>query len=341
MMKRLRPSLWIAFIMLAWSASMIGQGFVHSYSGLLATRVFLGLSEGGLFPGVNYYLTQFYRRDECGKRMALFFSAATLAGAFGGILARGIAEMRGVGGLAAWSWIFVLEGLASIVVSVAAYFLIPSYPRSNPSFLTHAESTEVQRRLLADDNKDVTTIKTRTYLRQALTDWKIWMHMGMFLAGFCPIYALALFAPTIVKGMGYTANSAQLMSVPPYVCACVVTVGLSFAADRVRQRGVFLLGAQVVAVVGFAMLLVGGGNNNNAKVQYAGLVVAAVGVYPQIPLSMAWNSGNISGSGKRAVGIAMQVMGGNCGGIVASYVYVATDGPRYVKGHSILIGFTW
>jgi MFS family permease len=105
MMKRTRPSIWLTFIMFFWSAAMIAQGFVSNYSGLMATRVFLGVFEGGLFPGVNYYITQWYQRHECGFRMALFFSAATLAGAFGGILARGIAEMSGVGGRAAWSWI--------------------------------------------------------------------------------------------------------------------------------------------------------------------------------------------------------------------------------------------
>jgi MFS family permease len=93
MMKRTRPSIWLTFIMFFWSLAMICQGFVSNYSGLMATRVFLGVFEGGLFPGVNYYITQWYVRNECGFRMALFFSAATLAGAFGGILARGIAEM--------------------------------------------------------------------------------------------------------------------------------------------------------------------------------------------------------------------------------------------------------
>lgn len=63
------------------------------------------------------------------------------------------------------------------------------------------------------------------------------------------------------------------------------------------------------------------------------------GIYPQIPLGLAWNSGNIGGSLKRGTGIAMQVMGGNCGGIIASYVYLTRDGPRFIIGHSILIGF--
>lgn len=334
MMKRVRPSAWIAFIMVAWSACMIGQGFVKNYSGLMATRAFLGLSEGGLFPGVNYYITQYYRRDECGIRMATFFSAATLAGAFGGILARGIAEMSGVGGLKAWSWIFVLEGLASILVSFSAYWLIHDYPKDNPKFLSKLEKEEVERRLREDSGDFSDEVKGK-YILQALLDWKIWMHMGMFLAGFCSIYSFALFSPTIIKGMGYTANNAQLMSVPPYVCACAFTVGASFFADRFKQRGMFLLAFQLIAIAGFALLA----GTKNTSAQYGGLVIAAIGIYPQIPLSMAWNSGNIGGSAKRAVGIAMQVMGGNCGGIVASYVYLTADGPRYIKGHSILIGF--
>jgi MFS family permease len=128
MMKRVRPAIWLTFIMFFWSAAMIGQGFVKNYSQLLATRVILGMFEGGLYPGVNYYITQWYRKDECGFRMALFFSAATLAGAFGGILARGIAEMSGVRGIAAWAWIFILEGLLSILVSMTAYWAIYDYP---------------------------------------------------------------------------------------------------------------------------------------------------------------------------------------------------------------------
>lgn len=109
---------------------MVGQGFVKNYAGLMATRVILGAFEGGLYPGVNYYITQWYCRSECGFRMALFFSAATLAGAFGGILARGIAEMDGVAGISAWAWIFILEGTLSVLVSLAAYWAINDYPET-------------------------------------------------------------------------------------------------------------------------------------------------------------------------------------------------------------------
>jgi MFS family permease len=331
MMKLLRPSIWLTFIMFFWSAAMIAQGFVSNYSGLMATRVFLGVFEGGLFPGVNYYISQWYQRHECGFRMALFFSAATLAGAFGGILARGIAEMSGVGGKSAWSWIFILEGLLSILVSIIAYWCIYDYP-STASFLTPKERGEVERRL-QEDHGHLSNDFDMKYVWQAIGDWKIYIFMFICMAGFCPIYSFALFLPTIIKNMGYSANDAQLMSVPPYVCACFFTIAASWYADRVRKRGIFMLGFQLVAIAGFSMLAATG----KPSVQYAGTVLAAIGIYPQIPLGMAWNSANIGGSLKRGTGIAMQVMGGNCGGIIASYVYISRDGPRYIKGHCLLI----
>jgi len=128
MMKRLRPSVWLTVIMISWSTVMICMGFVRNYSGLLASRAFLGLAEGGLFPGVSYFITMWYRRHECGTRLALFFSAATAAGAFGGLIARGISWMKGVGGYAGWRWIFILEGLLTLVVGSVSYWAIKDYP---------------------------------------------------------------------------------------------------------------------------------------------------------------------------------------------------------------------
>ncbi|KAI1204387.1 high-affinity nicotinic acid transporter [Annulohypoxylon truncatum] len=332
MMKHTKPSTWLAFIMFAWSACIIGQGFVTNYQGLMATRALLGTFEGGFFPGINFYITQWYPRNECGLRMAIIFSSATIAGALGGIVARGIAEMSGVGGLSAWSWIFIIEGLASIVVSVLAYWAIHGYPAS-AHFLTPAERHEVERRLIADSGSLSNDFDVK-YIWQAFLDWKIYVHMVICMGGFCAVYSFSLFLPTIIKNMGYSANNAQLMSAPPYVLACLFAITGSRLADRCRQRGVFLLGFQLVAILGLAMLAA----SVNPTIQYAGTVFAAVGIYPQIPLGLAWNGSNIGGSLKRATGIAMQVAGGNLGGIIASYVYLARDAPRYIVGHSILIG---
>lgn len=116
--------------MLAWGIVMTLMGTVTSYGGLLAARMALGIAEGGLFPGVTFYITMWYQRHECGLRMAIFFSAATLAGAFGGLLARGITEMNGVGGKPGWAWIFILEGLVTVLVACIAYWVINDYPET-------------------------------------------------------------------------------------------------------------------------------------------------------------------------------------------------------------------
>jgi len=87
----------------SWGLIMTFMGFVSNFPGLLVCRILLGLAEGGLFPGINFYITMFYQRYECGFRMALFFSAASVAGCFGGLLARGISEMDGLGGKPGWS----------------------------------------------------------------------------------------------------------------------------------------------------------------------------------------------------------------------------------------------
>jgi MFS family permease len=141
-------------------------------------------------------------------------------------------------------------------------------------FLTTKERIEVERRLKVDSGHLSNDFDIK-YVWQAIKDWKIYIHMLICMSGFSSIYAFSLFLPTIIKNMGYSSNSAQLMSVPPYVFACFFTITASWFADRYNRRGVFLLGFQLVAILGFAMLA----GTANPTVQYTGTVFAAVGEY--------------------------------------------------------------
>ena len=107
-LKMWTPRMWLPTLTLVWGIVSTLMGVTQNYAGFLAVRFFLGVSESGLFPGIVYYLSMWYKREERHYRVALFFSAAALAGAFGGILAWGIAHMRGVGGYSGWRWIFIL-----------------------------------------------------------------------------------------------------------------------------------------------------------------------------------------------------------------------------------------
>lgn len=197
-----------------------------------------------------------YRRHECGLRMAIFFSAATASGAFSGLLARAIMLMDGDAGLRSWQWIFILEGIATFVVGeyhrisnlvskqrlirsegVIAFFVLYDYP-DTASFLSDDERQEVRRRLEIDRSSLADEFRMQ-YVWDALKDWKIWVFCFMQVGIFTPLYSFSLFLPTIIKDLGYENNEAQLMSVPPYVVACVFCIGCGFVADRTQQRGVY------------------------------------------------------------------------------------------------------
>lgn len=139
--------------MVAWGSVMTLMGLVNSYHGLLISRIFLGVAEAGLFPGVAYYLTSWYVREELAFRQGLFFSAASVAGAFSGLLAYAIAKMDGVAGRAGWQWIFILEGLLTVVVAFAAFFLLYDFP-DTASFLTVEEKAWVVHRLKYQGSKN-------------------------------------------------------------------------------------------------------------------------------------------------------------------------------------------
>jgi MFS family permease len=112
LLKKWKPRIFRPVIMISWSLCLLSMGFVRNFGGLVTARFFLA----GLFPGVNYYLSCWYKRCELGVRLAVFFSAAALAGSFGGLLAAAITLMDGVGGRAGWAWIFILEVSVSLVM---------------------------------------------------------------------------------------------------------------------------------------------------------------------------------------------------------------------------------
>jgi MFS family permease len=138
LMKKLSPHVWLSLCMLGFGIVMLCQGFIHNYSGLLATRFFLGFFEAGIFPGSFYLISFWYKREESQKRFALYFSSVLISSAFGGLLASAISKMDGIRGLSNWRWVFILEGILTILVAFAAFFYISDFP-SEASWLSETE----------------------------------------------------------------------------------------------------------------------------------------------------------------------------------------------------------
>ncbi|KAJ3577113.1 hypothetical protein NPX13_g3452 [Xylaria arbuscula] len=341
LLKRLRPSRWLPSIMVAWGSVLTLMGIVRNFQGLLSARLFLGVAEAGLYPGCAYYLTMWYCRKELQLRQAMFFSAASIAGAFSGLLAFAIAKLDGLGGLEGWRWIFILEGLATVVVAVAAFFLLYDFPET-ASFLTEEERAFVIFRLKyqghmegkGEDSARVSEAEEFEwkYVWAAFKDWQIWVNLFVYWGIVCPLYGVSLFLPSIIKNLGYVSSTAQLLTVPIYVTASILAVVVAYISDRMGKRSPFVVGCLCVILVGCI-------STGTPGVVYAGVFIAAAGIYPAFAGNITWLSNNLAGSYKRSAGMAIQIGAGNLGGAFASNFYRQRDSPRYILGHALELAF--
>jgi sugar phosphate permease len=342
MLKRLTPSVWLPLLLVCWGITMTLMGIVRNYGGLLATRILLGAFEAGLFPGVAFYLTLFYRREEMQFRLSLFSSSASVAGAFSGLLAWAIAKMDGIAGLEGWRWIFILEGIATVVGAVFSYFVICDSP-AKAWFLSEEEAKFAEHRLRriqydSEFHFEETHEVNWKYFKDAVTDPQVYFHVLIYYGVVCPLYGISLFLPTIIKSLGYVSSTAQLMTIPVYVVAAVCSVTVAVISDRVKWRYPFMVGCFTVSIVGYVMAITCN-VSTQSNVLYAGMFFCAIGCYSSIPAAVTWMSNNLSGSYKRAVGIAMQIGLASFGGAMASNFYRAQDAPQYKLGHGLEVMF--
>lgn len=316
---------------------MLGMGFVKNWSGLMAARWFLGVTEAGLFPGINYYLSCWYKRSEFGARAAWFFSAAALAGSFGGLLAAAIEKMDGIQGIAGWAWIFILEGLLTIIVGIVSFWMVHDFP-DQAKFLSDEDRRRVILRLQRDQQASAQHEEFKMkYFWQAVTDWKMYCGMLIYMGPLMPLYSFSVFLPTIIQNMSFTDKTAvvknQLLSVPPYALAAIVTVCMGVYSDRINKRGIFNLIFAPIGMAGFIMLIA----STNPAVQYCGTYLGALGIYPAIPITITWVANNIEGVYKRGIVLGFVIGWGNLNGVVSSNVYF--NSPRFYEGHGTVLGY--
>lgn len=140
-----------------------------------------------------------------------------------------------------------------------------------------------------------------------------------FLRLLVPVYAIALFTPTIINELGYSTTHAQLLSAPPFLAGCFATILVGVYSDKYQIRGPFIIGGACVSIVGYILLYCDG----PAGMSYTGACLAAIGVYPTIAVDLAWAGSNAGGDLKRGVVIAMVIGLGNLGGyVMSSQIYV-------------------
>ncbi|KAF7593027.1 hypothetical protein BBP40_012114 [Aspergillus hancockii] len=367
-LKKASPKIWLPSLTMVWGIITMCLGFVRNFAGFVGVRAILGVAEGGLLPGMVLYLSSFYRRGDLALRIGLFYTAASLSGAFGGLLARGLAEIGPRGGLQGWRWILIVEGiLVGILphkkdVTYLAYsdahqtfacggLSYVGLPNSleTATFLTPEERSFARERILLDSPSASQTTSLHeteslrwSEVRRGVLDPQMWLSATAYFAILSGLYSFGLFLPTIIDESGFATdpNAVQLWTVVPYAVAAVLTVLVAFISDRLKLRGVVMLFTLPIAIAGYGAIA----NVDSAKVKYGMTFLMATGMYSSVPCILVWNSNNSAGHYKRATTSAMQLAIANCGGFVATFNYPNKDKPQYHRGHTIIGGllvFAW
>lgn len=161
--------------MLGWGVCSMGLSGAHNFATVAALRFLLGAFEAGLFPGLVYFITFWYKSEERSIRVAFILASATLAGAFGGAIAFGVGHIDQVGGLSAWRWLFIIEGLPSCLSAPLVFFLLPDYPET-ASWLSKEERALALQRLESEGSKGLSISDWWEDTRTTLVDWRLWAH---------------------------------------------------------------------------------------------------------------------------------------------------------------------
>ncbi|KAE9369927.1 MFS general substrate transporter [Stipitochalara longipes BDJ] len=337
-MRKIGPRRFLSAITIFWGVSMIGFGFVQRWDQMLGLRVILGVFEAGYFPGCVYLLSTWYTRYELQKRNAVFFLIGSMANGLSGILAYGLIQMGGLGHLSGWRWIFIIEGLLTILFGILGALLIVDFPEAAHSsfrFLSVRESAFVVSRIAADrDDALPTPFTLSTYLSNAL-DLKIWAFALLLCGAATNTYAISFFLPEILhNSLHFSLLKTQCLIAPPYIAAALVMYFSAVFADRHHIRGPIIIFNACLGLIGLPLL----GFLENSKVRYFGVFLATISANANVPAMLTYQANNIRGQWKRAFCSATLVGAAGIGGIVGSTVFREQDAPVYRLGILVTTG---
>ncbi|KAG4272778.1 hypothetical protein FPRO04_10293 [Fusarium proliferatum] len=336
-LKKVGPKFYIPLLVTGFGLVSLCTAFVRSFASLLVLRVLLGVFEGGTMPGIAFLLSCFYKRHELMLRICLFVSATGLAGAFGGLLATvlsridpwGLSSMK----IHTWRNIFFFEGLLTVLIGLLAIIFMPN-SLETASFLTQRERQIAILRLLKDHKESEQVRVTRRDVKQALLSvMNITCGLGFLLINIA-VQGLAVFLPTILRDLGWTATKAQLMTVPPNFLAFITCFSVAYFSDKTKKRGPFIILLTTISAIGAIILRW----ETKAAVKYTGVFLVICGAGASGPAYLTCAINNAAPSSVRAVTSAYIVTIGTLGGLIATWTYLARDGPEYHTGHSINVG---
>ncbi|KAJ3512418.1 hypothetical protein NMY22_g15336 [Coprinellus aureogranulatus] len=323
------PRLWMAFAAMGWGISSTLMATSLNFAGLVVCRLAIGVFEAGFGPAIPLYFSLFYTKAEMGLRMAYWFGFAAVAGAFGGLIAFGVqhAEVS----FPKWKLLFIVEGLPSFLLGVAALWVLPDRPEST-TVLSERERKIALERMNRATRADVGLTVNSKHIFLAFKDWRIYTCGVVYFGLNTALASISAFLPTIITTFGHSNAVSQLLTVPPYATAAVVLILFARTSDIRQSRGVFMVIACTLSGLGYLILLL---SHSSMASRYFATFCITSGTYTTIGLVIAWFSHNLGSETKKATGIPMFMAIGQCGSILGSHIFPKSEGPDYTRGFAI------
>jgi MFS family permease len=303
---------------------------------------------GAFFPLVIYYQTQFYRRGELGRRLAIFYAASNIAYAFGGLLAFGTFQIHG-GSLANWRYLFALEGSLTICMAIVAFIFLP-YSAAHAKFLTEDEKKLALYRMQVDSSS---VVNEPFVFRDAIAILKeptSWVILAIEICLGVPLQGVALFLPQIIARLGYATVKTNLYTVAPNITGAVMLLILGFASDYTRWRFPFVALGFFFTFTGF-VIYAAIDVEKSLHVAYFACFIMTWSVLlptkqslsstatlttmnrgtsaPSVLLDVLYNN-NIANEGRRVLLTSIGIPLANLMGLVPSNVFRNQDAPDYI-----------
>lgn len=333
--KKMQPARYLAVLVFLWGLVATFSAFVNNFAALVACRLLLGVFEAGLFPGVILYLSMFYNKKDVSLRNAYFYGTSAIAGALGGLIAFAIGEMDGAAGWRGWRWIFVINGIPTVLTALVVPFVLPNSPET-ASFLTEEDRRNI---VLLRDLEVGQTRAAQVLHKEDVTagakDWKTWAFAIGLFCGLGMLYSFSVFLPTIIfqMGAGWSRKVVQALTIPVYFLGFTVYVVSAWYSDRIQQRGIFCVGGFLTCMVGYIFLIA----NQGAGLSFAGCFIVAMGLWTSTGAALTWVGVNNPRYGKRAFASGMQITIGNTAGVSAPFLFNNADAPTYYPGYGATI----
>jgi MFS family permease len=308
LLKKFGARMWIARIMISWGVLSACMIFVKGERSFYAMRFLLGLAEAGFFPGVIFYLTLWYPSKLRSTRTAWFVAAIAVSGVVGNPVSGWIMDaLSGAMKLAGWQWLFLSEGIPSILVGFLVIFYLES-SIEEAKWLTREEKILLAHNLEVEDKH-----KTEHKLSDAFTSGKVWVLCAIYFTLMIGLYGIAFWLPTIVRAFGLKGYlRVGLITAIPYGVAVVGMIFLSNHSDKTGERRLHYV-ANVGA--GAAGLVLSGVFASNPVLAMIFLSLGTLGVIGSMPLFWPLPSAFLAGTAAAAgIGIVNSV--GNLGGYV-------------------------